>query len=186
MSREIYLVRHGLSEANIAGDPAFGSPEAELTTSGKLHATLLGPIFEHILGKSLSEQSVATSKLSRAKQTAQFAGFIPSGFVEYENLNEYDGDVKRQVMTFVAQARRLRKDQDWAGADLAERQAYEVLKPLADALLNDPPKEDVWFTHGLVIAGLTYGKNYREYRVGDYLRKEPARFIPYFSSIRIV
>ncbi len=164
------LVRHSLSYANDKESPAFGRPEAHLREAGIQHAKMLRPVFEKILGSKFNSTIVAVSEMNRAQETANYAGFKKQR--TYSRLNEYDGDSKRQAMAFVANG-----DFDNAANSLA---VY------SNDLISTPPEEDIWFTHGLVIAGLTWAKDYEEIRIGDFEARKANRFIPYFTSLRIL
>ena len=163
-----YLVRHGLSYANGKESPAFGSPEAGLRENGVDHARMLKEVFIELLGPKIGQVAVAVSEMVRTQETATHAGFKKQ--TPYGILNEYDGKIKEEAMKFAA-------SEDYDGAS-------RVLEHLTNNLIINAPDEGIWFAHGLVIAGLTWGKDYEEIRVGDYTQREPNRFIPYFTSIR--
>ena len=80
----------------------------------------------------------AVSQLLRTRQTAEEAGFLPGRTADYACLNE----VKHGM-----NGADLRRLLDSGGIpDAAMRAAAEILKR--------PPKEGIWVSHGLVIAGL--------------------------------
>ncbi|MEO7617210.1 MAG: phosphoglycerate mutase family protein [Candidatus Saccharibacteria bacterium] len=137
-SRTVYLVRHGLSEANNRdniGTPAFASTGAPLMELGREHARKAG--VELVQDWSHDPlMPVAVSELLRTQETAFEAGFVRQK--TYPILNESYSELDYPAL------RQLLDDGDLPAA------AFES----ARLLLADPPLEKVWFTHGLVIAGV--------------------------------
>lgn len=138
--RTIYLVRHGLSQANNReniGTPAFGARDAELMPAGVEHARGAGRL---LIGKYalLQAKHVAASTMRRAQQTAEEAGF--SDFTAYPQLDEIPIELESNVA-----AQRAR----WHEGQLDDFILEHALATLALA-----PEEPIWFTHGLRIAGI--------------------------------
>jgi broad specificity phosphatase PhoE len=153
------VVRHGLSEANNRdnyGTPAFDNPESPLMPIGKDQAIKLGQELITIYGREIMSEPVAVSEMRRAEETALVAGF--SNLTYYPELNEEKGGLSDSD---VADAIRLRRPP-------------EVTKEAARYLLEHPPKERVWITHGLLIATLCQ-------ELGEYTDQ---RFIPRFCEVR--
>lgn len=153
------LVRHALSNANnreLYGTPAFGNPNSGLMPEGINQAINLGAFIVSEYGINISEENVATSRFRRTQQTATIAGFRHIYF--YSSLNEVKGNL----------------------SDIEVREAINLKNPpketklAARNLINNPSIEDIWFTHGLLIAALC-----QELGLNNY-----DRFIPKFCEIR--
>lgn len=157
----IYVVRHGLSEANNRnnfGTPAFGNKSAPLMFEGRMAAARLKPLFKYTYNINPSTTPVATSELIRTQETALRAGF--SALNTYATLNE----VERGLTLDDKRAVRERGVIPHEALDAAEE------------LLDNRPEENIWFTHGLLIAGLC--KHLNIYQDPKY------RIIPHFCEIR--
>jgi len=134
----IYLVRHGQTVVSRDKKEAwesyglFGPPlsNAAIEKSHELSAHF------GVLGIDVESEVAATSEYLRARQTAEYAGFTS---VENPLLNE--------VKT---------TDSHQSRAMLKEGKVPEEAEAAARALLRDMPAERIWFTHGLIIAGLLY------------------------------
>ncbi|MCA9349949.1 histidine phosphatase family protein [Candidatus Saccharibacteria bacterium] len=155
------LIRHALSEANNRanyGRLAFANKEALLMPKGILQAQQLGSVLRQEYAVS-PEEKVATSTLARTQQTAQEAGLL--NYTPYPLLDEVDHGTELPEL-------RLMLDQN---------QIPETAIEAAERLLKCPPEERIWFTHGLVIAGLsqTLGFDYSEHS---------ERLVPKFCEIR--
>jgi phosphohistidine phosphatase SixA len=142
MSRTIYVVRHAISEANNReniGTLAFGSPDAPLMDPlGKDQARQVGRDFIEQHGIHPGRfGTVAVSTMRRTDQTAELAGF--SRRKSYRQLDEVahglPGDVLKEM--------------------LKRKEVPGIALKVARELLYNAPPEQVWFTHGLIIAGLT-------------------------------
>ncbi|MCA9338639.1 histidine phosphatase family protein [Candidatus Saccharibacteria bacterium] len=157
----IYIVRHGLSEANNRnnfGTPAFGNKSAPLMLEGRMAAARLNPLFKHTYNIDPATTPAATSELVRTQETARRAGF--TALNSYAALNE----VERGLTLDDKRAVRER--------GVIPREALDAAKEL----LDNPPTENIWFTHGLLIAGLC--KHLGIYQDPKY------RIIPHFCEIR--
>jgi hypothetical protein len=131
--------RHSLSEANNRnnyGTPAFGHADAPLMPEGRLIAQNIGVEFESVHGIIPATVTVAVSKMLRAQETAREAGFI--NLIEYAILNEVDTQLLHPELKNA----------------IANRQHTTVALQAAELILENPPAEQVWVTHGLVIASL--------------------------------
>lgn len=135
--RTITASRHAPSHANIEGDPAWGSPEAHLTEDGIIVARCLKRTLFHRFGIVTSERTFAASEAYRTQETGMEAGF--KDFNIYHSLNEATVGLTREAYE-EAKAKKL--------APFTAIIAAEVI------LLN-PPVEDDWVIHGLVMAGLS-------------------------------
>jgi hypothetical protein len=131
--------RHSLSEANNYnnyGTPAFGHADAPLMSEGLLIAQNRGVEFVNIHGIIPHVTPAAVSKMRRAQETARGAGFVDLS--EYAILNEVD------TLLPYPKLKEL----------IANRQHTTVALKAAESILNNPPEEQIWVTHGLVIASL--------------------------------
>lgn len=153
------LIRHGLSEANNRhnlGTPAYGSSEASLMAQGKEQAAALGVYLVKKYGIGVLSEPIATSSMRRTQETAQTAGF--TNLTHYGILDE---------VPFGLLPERERPSLDHGIPITALKKAEEIL--------SNPPSENIWVTHGLVIAGLC--------RVMD-IEDKYERTIPYFCEVR--
>ena len=133
------VIRHGLSEANNRenfGTPAFGHRDARLMKQGILDAVHLNQILSVDYTIEPSTTTAAVSELRRTWETANFAGF--HSLRPYESLNEVSGGLTYDEIKNIRATKKL--------------PAF-VLRT-AEETLNNPPEEEVWFTHGLLIAGM--------------------------------
>lgn len=130
------LVRHAVSEANDKTSPAFGSPNAKLLDVGIAQADILGEALRKNHNLNPAGVTAATSKLLRTQQTARCAGFV--GIQPYSELNEVTLTMRRDEIIEALQTQ------------VTPRAAIVA----AQTILEQPPTEQVWITHGLVIAGL--------------------------------
>lgn len=155
----ILVVRHGLSQANNRenyGTPAFGSANASLMDEGTVQATQAGEILKNEYHVSPDTTPVAVSNMRRTWETANFAGFHI--LRPYESLNEAMRGLTLEQIQHIRRTREL---------------PLPALR-VAEKILDNPPEEDIWFTHGLVIASMCKILNVHQNR--------PA--IPTFCEIR--
>jgi len=156
---EILLVRHSISEANNrenVGYMAFAAKDAPLMPQGEVMAHTLGKTFRDVYNVVPEITEVATSELLRAKQTAQFAGF--TSLHAYAHLDEVVHGIPLKDLKEMLKNGEL--------PDIALEEAQKTL--------DNPPKEGVWVTHGLRIAGICSLLNVHQDK----------RLIPQFCEIR--
>ena len=143
---KVLLGRHALSHANnyeesAVNNPdttlAYGHPDAVLMNKGILQSIGMGYVFIDDYHVDPRSTPVAVSRMTRSRQTAQFAGFMRRTI--YPALDEVDTGYDKDKL----------KETNAAGINT------EVGLRIAEAILADPPEELVWITHGLVIAGIT-------------------------------
>lgn len=132
----IYVARHGVSGANDAGNPAFGSPEAHLLPEGIGQAVDLGESLVPIYGIDPVIESVAVSRMTRTQETAHHAGFVTTR--QYALLDEVSHGLDLEGFMRMKQTRQL---------------PAHVMRA-AEATLNNPPRERFWISHGLRIAAM--------------------------------
>ncbi len=130
------VIRHSLSEANNAKGLAFGHADAPLMEEGRnrIRHQLIPALAQR--GIVAANSPVAVSRLLRTAQTATEAGF--QTITPYVRLNEVEHGLEGAELRALLDA-----------GGLPER-ALEH----AAALLDNPPAEAIWISHGLVIAGL--------------------------------
>ncbi len=134
------VIRHGLSEANDRnniGTPAFANPNAPLMDEGCAQAQGIPDALFVGYGIVAGDISVATSNMLRTKQTATVAGFKSQR--AYDQLDE----IAREAID-----RALLKQM------IKDKIVPDVALRAAERLLRNPPRERVWVTHGLLIAGV--------------------------------
>lgn len=155
----VLVARHGCSEANNrnnVGTLAFANEQAPLMDIGREQSRQMGLTLCRTFGVTPQKTAVATSLLARTQETASEAGF--TDLYPYTVLNE---DIHH------LQLAELREMLD---RGILPHSALET----AEKVLQNPPQEKVWITHGLVIAGLC--------KVLDMYND--ARLIPKFCEIR--
>lgn len=133
---ERLVIRHSVSSANDKNSPAFGSPDAHLLPAGHKQAQSLEPTLANEYGVTDFNQEVAVSYLLRTQETARSAGFHE--LMPYALLNEITTELNRDELYYALE----RKVVPRAGIERAEQ------------IIAEPPKQQIWFTHGLVIAAL--------------------------------
>lgn len=155
--RTVYLVRHGLSQANNRESAAFGANDAELMPAGIEHAKVAGQL---LIGRYalLQVNQVATSTMRRAQQTAEVAGF--ASFTAYPELDE---------VPVLIDGHATERRERWHKGEFEPH-----ILDHARNTLQYAPSEQIWFTRGLVIAGICK-------ELGQYKDTHP---IPRFGEVR--
>jgi broad specificity phosphatase PhoE len=133
------VIRHSLSEANNRnnyGTPAFGHPDAPLMPAGREIAQEMGTKLQEDYKLDPESTPVAVSEMLRAQETAREAGFVIA--TRYLILNEVDtllpyGDLREMIQN---------------------KHHTDIAIEAAEHILENPPEQQVWVTHGLVIAAL--------------------------------
>ena len=157
--RTVTLIRHAHSKANdtdssgLTGeDLAFANHSAELTGKGKLQCQELKLLLPKRHGVVPVQTKVAVSTLERTRLTAVELGFVT--ITPYPQLDEADPGLPiEEYRAYVKWHRRL------------PEVSLQAAVAAAEALLENPPKADVWISHGLLIAGIcTVRKVGNEYK----------------------
>ncbi len=129
------IIRHGHTGVDRDARDSFGAEGPPISKQGVADAERAGREIEK-LGINLAAEPVAISTYLRTKQTAEAAGF--KKLRADPSLNEiFTGIPNDQLKDMVA-----------------KRQVPEIVLQKAQAILDNPPPEKVWVTHGLVIIGL--------------------------------
>jgi len=140
MRRKILMIRHALSEVNNfdnVGAPVRGAENAPLARQGRLQAAQLGDKLKNVYGMDVTRTPAAVSEFLRTRQTAERSGFLI--LEPYPVLNEFRADDWPKIL-----------------ADLRSGNLPPELKALAWDLLANPPKEDIWFTHGVLMTAVCH------------------------------
>lgn len=135
MSRVIYLVRHAQSEGHRHNRADYGKEGGALLDAGIAESKALKHKFL-ALGINPKIEQVAISELKRTYQTAIYAGF--TNITKYPSLNEVDPPLDPELIEDMIKRKELPED--------------AVIR--ARVILENPPPENIWVTHGLIIAGL--------------------------------
>ena len=151
----LYIARHGVSRANDRNDPAFGNPEAGLLNAGVDQAVAMGEKFQQ-LGFNRSVTPVAVSYMKRSRQTALAAGFFI--LKPYQLLNELDLSTAEKMT-----------------AKYSRQLPLDSLRQ-TETLLNNPPQEKIWHSHGLRAACI--------FKILDLYQDADDPFIMGFCEIR--
>jgi hypothetical protein len=133
------VIRHGLSQANNRENfatPAFGHPDAGLMEQGVIDSVHLQQILAVDYSIDPSSTIAAVSELRRTWETANLAGF--HSLRPYQSLNEVSGGLTYDEIAQIRETKKL----------------PAFVLQAAEVTLNNPPEEEVWFTHGLLIAGM--------------------------------
>lgn len=154
------VIRHGLSEANNRhnfGNLAFASSEAPLMREGLVQAIEAREHLNTLRDMSKFDDYVAVSSMLRTQQTASAMGLHRQ--IIYPELREVPHGIEPLRLRTMLDAGEL----------------PDTALQTAERILENPPREEIWFTHGLVIAGLckVLGVSH-----GDW------RLIPRFCEIR--
>jgi hypothetical protein len=156
----IFAIRHALSEANNRnniGTLAFASKDAPLMDPGREQARRRASMLLGDYGINAAGTPAAVSSLLRTEETARVMGF--QLIKAYEQLDEVEHGMSGPEFRALLDNGRLPQ----ASLDAAE------------VILQNPPSEKVWITHGLVIAGLS-----QVLGVSDQFE----RLIPKFCEVR--
>ena len=133
--REVIIIRHAIATGGRHDRHLFPPEGAPLSEQGIEDAKKLKPQLIE-MGIDLENEPVAVSKMIRTTQTAQNAGL--QNLTEYEVLNEVDAQLPPEELD----------------ATIEAKQVPERAKEAAKRLLENLPKENVWVTHGMLIAAL--------------------------------
>lgn len=150
------VARHGLSYANMYGTPAYGSPDASLSSQGIEQAEDLGLLFQSEFGINVAEEAVAVSAMKRSQETATNAGFVD--LTIYSELDEVKGSLTGEEIR----------------AAIGNKMPPEATRLAARRIIENPPEQRVWVSHGLLISAICF-------ELGIY---EENRFIPKFCEVR--
>jgi len=154
------VIRHGLSEANNKmniGKLAFASSDAPLMPEGRIQAVDTRKYLLENYDRSIFNKTIAVSTMLRTQETAMVMGF--SSHQEYDILDEVNHRTELHKL-------RIMLDKDILPVAALDHAEY---------LLEHPPEEGVWVTHGLVIAGLCKVLG---------ISQENWRLIPRFCEVR--
>jgi hypothetical protein len=145
---QILAIRHGHSTANVAEIPsamtaedlAFANRSAGLTKRGEAECIQLAAALSIEYGIDTSTTHVAVSEFKRTNQMTKLLGFREEEewTKPYRVLNEVDHEMELDVLR----------------AMLRRNEIPAIALQTAEATLERSPKEKVWITHGLLIAGL--------------------------------
>ena len=136
---KILVGRHALSEGNNRdnnGTLLFGHPAAPLMELGRGQSQEMGRAFLDTYGVKPATTPIAVSNMLRSQETARYAGF--NHLVQYEQLDEVDTELDYSIL------------KQW----INEKRHTDIALKAARLILENPPKESVWITHGLVISAM--------------------------------
>ena len=154
MNRTVYIIRHAKSLGNRRNRATFGVKGAGLSVEGVNTAKKLKKALAD-LGIDANKEPVAVSELIRTRQTAEQAGF--KRITTTPLLNEVDSGLQPDTLDRM----------------LLNKAVPKAAIAAAKKLLKHPPAEQVWVTHGLLIAGLAHELNIPVHKL----------FVPEMASI---
>lgn len=129
------IIRHGFTGVKRDDRKLYGLEGPPLNETGiKQSLDLRQELLQR--GVNLAKASVAVSELLRTRLTAEHAGFV--NITVNSVLNEINTGMKNMELKAFLQTQSL----------------PEVVLQCARAILDKPPQENIWITHGLVIMGL--------------------------------
>ena len=131
---KVLLIRHAKTDANRLTRALYGKKGAAVNDEGRWQAEKLHDELA-TLGVDLDKETVAVSELLRTQQTAQLVGF--KNITVDPLLNEVNTSDPKHTLALVAQGK------------LPEEAIIA-----AKAIIDNPPKQKIWITHGLFIAGI--------------------------------
>lgn len=143
------VIRHGKTDANRLTRAVFGKAGAPLNDEGQVQAKKLKSKLKSI---GIDDTTpVAVSELLRTHETATYAGL--KNITINPLLNEVNTSDPQRTLDLVAEG----------------KLPQEAIKA-AEAIINNPPKEKVWVTHGLVVAAIQelLGRSDNESFIPDY------------------
>lgn len=135
MARKVIIIRHAKASGGRHDKHLFPKEGAPLSDEGRKAILGLKDELER-LGIDVANEPVAISELLRTRQTAELAGF--KNIIEYASLNEIETGLGPEELAGV----------------IAQKIIPEVASAAARKLLKYPPRENVWVTHGMLIAGI--------------------------------
>lgn len=142
--KEVLLIRHGVSNANIGDFTAFGNQDSPLTTRGISQAKNLALSFEQQYGiiPRRYKLPVVASEFRRTQDTAKYVGF--SDIVSDEIVNE-----ARTIELGISGQDLIRRHvaEYWAPEETMER-AYKFI----DLIRTGSLEHKIFFSHGVFIA----------------------------------
>jgi phosphohistidine phosphatase SixA len=152
----VLILRHALSEANDKDSPAYGHGDAPLKEFGIVQAMNARDVLAENYGIDPATTPAAASEMLRSQQTAHVAGF--TAVRHYAVLNEVHTPKTPELRALMDQGKIIDEAQE-----------------AVERLLANPPAEEIWFTHGYLIAALSQATG---------LDTSGLRFIPRFCEIR--
>ncbi|HWB38771.1 MAG TPA: phosphoglycerate mutase family protein [Candidatus Saccharimonadales bacterium] len=132
---EILLIRHGSTGVKRGERAGFGPDGAPLSEQGIIEAKALAEQLA-ALGIDLAHEPTAVSPMLRTRQTAELAGL--------RNL---------RIEPLISEVN-SGLDVQTVDAMLSRREVPEQVLAAAKMVLENPPTERIWVTHGFLIAGL--------------------------------
>jgi broad specificity phosphatase PhoE len=146
------LIRHAQTDANRSNRALFGHDGAPINKKGAKQANNL---HTELLKSGIDlDQPVAASDKIRTQQTASGAGF--NSIKVYGFLGEVVTNNVDKTFSLIKKG----------------ELPPEAIRA-AEKIIASPPKEKIWFTHGLVIAALQI-----------VLNQKSKKFIPDFCEVR--
>ena len=148
------LIRHSKTDANHLNRAAFGVSGAPLNSEGLEQAKKLKKQLQ-LYDFDFATEPVAVSELLRTRETARLAGF--ANIIENSLLNEINTANAQNTLDLVAK----------------NKLPQEALDA-ARTIINNPPKQRIWVTHGLLIAAILV----------ELGLSNPDKFVPDYCEIR--
>ncbi|MCB9823297.1 histidine phosphatase family protein [Candidatus Nomurabacteria bacterium] len=135
MSRKVLIIRHAKSVGGRHDKHLYPKEGAPLSDQGLKDVSKIRDYLIE-LGVDIESEPVAVSELIRTRQTAEVAGF--KTIKSYSVLNEVNTGLSPEELERMLQIK------------LVPKEAIDRAKKL----LENPPLENIWVTHGLLVAGL--------------------------------
>lgn len=172
--KEILLVRHAEAYANLRNFTAFGNLDSPLTETGQAQTAQLRETFqtEFDIDPESYVGAVATSEFTRAQQTAELTGFKNIDTLALIN----ESDVDREIVQGKHVVRRHQAER-WVPNETVVR-----VKNLFDRIQTGELEYDIYFTHGMFIAGCLLECDARGIQVGRAFHEERG-YVPDRASV---
>lgn len=140
-----YLIRHGESEANLAGKAAGGGVDSPLTAKGESQAYDLADVIEHL---SIKPSVIFSSPMKRAKRTAEIINtHLGLPMAVLNNLEEHHvGDWEGQPWSLIGQ--NMKDGITPPNGESYEDYAARVSKTLTPVLNEHYPTPPMIVAHG--------------------------------------
>ena len=170
---EFYLLRHGESEANLAGVAAGGGVDSPLTVKGELQARSLADLIDQL---AIKPSIIFSSPMKRARKTAEIINTklgldlrIAEGMEEH-HVGEWEGKPWRDI------GPRMKAGEIPPGGENYDQYAARVLKNITPILNRSYDAPPMIVAHGGTFRSLghLYG-----WKISDTQNCHLHRFIPY-------
>lgn len=168
-----YLIRHGESEANLAGKAAGGGVDSSLTQTGIEQARALGDVIENLV---IKPSQIFVSPMKRARHTAEIINtYLKLPVTIVENLEEHHvGEWEGQPWSMIGP--RMKTGEAPPGGETYQQYADRVSKALTPVLSETYETPPMIVAHGGTFHSI--GRMYN-WKITETKNCHLHRFTPY-------